>query len=238
MFIISLVLFQLIVFAVLIIMLRRIMGRNIVSATRHIEELSADYANKEKEITRQLEEAKQQSQATIAGAQEEAQAQRAQTIKEAQAEKEKILNQARLKGEEIIRQADKSRQLIVEEMQERIDAQAVDKACELIQQALPEKFKQEVHTRWVKELIAGGFGELKQLQVQPGIRQIKVTCAFSLTDEERGSLVKKLKEALGPDITVTEEVDSKIVAGLIIAIDSLVLDGSFRNRINEKARRV
>jgi len=49
-------------------------------------------------------------------------------------------------------------------------------------------------------------------------------------------LSKKLKSLLSTDIPIKEEVDPRIVAGMVIHIGSLVLDGSLKNKIQEKAR--
>jgi F0F1-type ATP synthase delta subunit len=212
------------------------MTKNVVSATQHIDELSRDYAIKEIEINKQLEEIQQKSQQLIQQAQDESQSLKVQAIKEAAEEKEKILNQARAKNDEIIQQAENSRQLILSEMDERIGKEAINKACELIQNTLPEQFKQDVHTHWVEELIKDGFSNLARLNIPPDICEVKVTSAFPLSEEIRQDLFKKIKNIFGRDIKLKEEVDRKIVAGLIISVGSLVLDGSLKNKIQEQAK--
>lgn len=220
----------------LIFMFRKILTQNVASATKHLDELNQDYTNKEKEINRQLEEVKQKSDQIIKQAQDEAEKLRVQTIKEAQAEQDKIISQARTQSEEIIQQADKSRQTLIAELEERIAKQAITKACELIQNTLPEQFKKEVHTHWVEELIKDGFSQLERLHIPQDVQEIKITSAFALTDGQRQILIKKLKSILDIDIKLKEEVDPKVVAGLIITMGSLVLDGSLKNKIQEQAK--
>jgi len=106
----------------------------------------------------------------------------------------------------------------------------------LLQETLPQAFKQEVHLHWVEELIEGGFVQLERLRFPEDIREIKVTSAFSITEEQRKNLSKKLKDVLGYELILKEEIDPKIVAGLIITIGSLVLDGSLRNKIRERTK--
>ena len=65
-----------------------------------------------------------------------------------------------------------------------------------------------------------------------------IKSAFPLSDKQQNSLSKKLKEALGKDIEIKEESDPSVVAGLVIILGSLVLDGSLKNKIQEKARYV
>jgi F-type H+-transporting ATPase subunit delta len=88
----------------------------------------------------------------------------------------------------------------------------------------------------MEELLEGGFSQFERLKIPPGVGEIKITSAFPLNDGQRKNLVKKLKDALNRDITLKEEVNPKIVAGFVVTIGSLVLDGSLRNKIQEKAR--
>lgn len=236
MVIVSLILFQVFIFVGLIFMFRRIMTKNVISATRHIEELNQDYAKKEQEINRQLEEAKLKSQEIICKAQEEAERLKTQTIKEVESERDKIVGQARTQSTEIIQQADKSRQSLLLEIEERIDKEAINKACQLIQDTLPEQFKENVHLHWVEELIENGFSSLERLRIPQDLQEVKVICAFPLNAEQRKNLLKKLKDVFVREVTLKEEVDPKVVAGLIISIGGLVLDGSLRNKIKERTR--
>lgn len=236
MLIVSLILFQIIVFAVLIFILRKIMTQNVISATKHIDELNQDYTKKDEDINRRLKEVSQKSEQIIRDAQEEVEQIKAQSVKEIEQEKEKILKQARLKSEEMIEQAERSRQALISEMEARITKESVNKAAELIHDVLPDKFKQIVHAEWVEELIANGFKQLHNINIPEGVSEIRVVCAFPLSEEQRQSLLKQLTIVLDRPVTLKEEVEAKLVAGLIITVASLVFDGSLKNKIMEKAR--
>lgn len=238
MLIVFLILFQICIFIGLIFILRLVMTNNISSATKHIEELNQDCVKKEQEINKQLQEAAQKSQQLLANAKEEAEKSRAQIIKDANAQREELLQQARQESERIIQQADKSRQQLIQEINERIAMEAVDRACELIERTLPEQFRQDVHSLWVDELIKNGFSGLSRLRIEQDNRQITLISAFGLNEEERDKLSKKLNEAAGFHVSFKEEIDPKVVAGIIINIGSLVLDGSLKNKIQETAKSI
>lgn len=236
MLIVILILLQVVIFMTLISMFRRIMNKNVAPATAHLEELSQDYAQKEMEVNRQLEEVRQKSQEVIRQAQVEAEKLKAQILKEADAEKERAVSQARMKSEEIIQQADKTRQLLLAELDERISKEAIDKACELIQHTLPEQFKQEVHSHWVNELIKENINQLERLHIPRDAGEVRFASAFALKEEQRQALFKKLKSMMGEGVKLKEEVDPRLVAGVVITIGSLVLDGSLKNKIQEQAK--
>ena len=231
-----LILIQIVIFVVLILMFRKIMTQNVVQATTHLDEMSQEYAEKEKEISKRLQEAKQQAQETVLRAHSEAEKRKAQLIKDAEEERDSILKQARTQSEEVIQHADKSRQLLLAEIDQRIAKAAIVKACELIESSLSDEFKKEVHKRWVEDLINGGFKGIGNLKIPENIKEAKVISAFPLTDEQRKAISKKLKDTLKRDIRLKEDNDPKIVSGLIITVGSLVLDGSLKNKIQEKAK--
>jgi cell division septum initiation protein DivIVA len=236
MLIASLITLQLIIFTVLIFVFRRIMAQNVVLATKHLEELTQDYNEKEKQVDQQLEEANSKSQEIVSSAQNEAEKVRSETLKQAQEESDRIIRQARTQADEMIQQADKSRNQLIAEMEERIAKGAVNRACDLCYDALPDEFRTLVHSQWVEDLIENGFSKAERLRLPEGTEEIEVISAFALTDEQRKRLSKKLKDAFGHEMTIKEQVDPKVVAGLVVNIGSLVLDGSLKNKIKEKAR--
>jgi F0F1-type ATP synthase delta subunit len=169
-------------------------------------------------------------------AQEEVVALKEQILKNAEAEKDAMINEARAQAEEIIQQAEKTRKSLLAELEERIAKEAVNKACELIQNTVPEQFR-EMHAYWVEDLLRQGFSRLEHLSIPADIQEIKLVSAFEITEQQRKNILKKLKEVLGREnFKLKEKIDSKIVAGIVISIGSLVLDGSFRNKIQEEAK--
>lgn len=238
MLIVSLILLQVVVFIVLIFIFRKIMTENVVSAAKHLEELSQDYDKKQQEIDKGLVDAKQKAQEILSTAQNDAEKQREQIIKEAQAEKDRIIAQARTQSNDLIQQADKSRQLLISEIDDRIAKEAVEKACELIKDVLPEKFKEDAHSYWVEELLRNGLDQLENLPISEHVQEIKVTSAFPLNEAWRKILLTKFMDMFKREMTLKEEIDPGVVGGLIVSIGDLVLDGSLKSKIQERAKKI
>lgn len=236
MLIVSLIVIQVMIFGGLIFFMRKILTQNVTAATRHIEELSEEYAKKETEVKRQQEEVQRKAEEILLKARDEAHQERTKLLQEAQAQREKLLQETHVHSEELIQQADKSRQLLLAEINQRIAHEAIDKACELIQETLPEQLKLNVHQRWIEELMESGFEQLERLKIPDSTHEVKISSAFPLDEDQRKNLTHKLKEVLGREIVLKEEINPRIVAGVVILIDSLVLDGSLKSKIQEKAR--
>ncbi|HNW39414.1 MAG TPA: F0F1 ATP synthase subunit delta [Candidatus Omnitrophota bacterium] len=232
----SFIIFILLVFVVLVFMLNKIMTQNVTSATQHIDELNQDYTKKDEDINRRWEEVKRQAEDIVRKAQEEGEKTKIELIKGAEAEKEQIIKQARVKSEEMVAQAEKSCQALLSEIEARIAKEAMNKAVGLIHDVLPDKFKRNVHNEWVDGLIANGFNQLNNIGIPDNVSEVLISAAFPLTANQREELIKKLSSVLNRQITLKEEVDPKLVAGLVITIASLVFDGTLKNKIMEKAR--
>jgi F-type H+-transporting ATPase subunit b len=235
MVIVSLIVLQLIIFGGLIIVFRKIMTQNVVSATKHLDELKHDYDEKEKQVDNKTQEMERKAEDIMIQAQNESAKIKLEIQSSAEEEKNKIIAAARTQADEIIRQAEKSRQQLILEIEQRIQKEAVNKAGELIQDTLSEPFKKMAHLSWVDDLIENGFSQLQSLRIEEDLKEIKLVSAFPLSDEQRKRIAKKIKEALGRELTISEEVDPKVIAGVAINIGSLVLDGTLRNKVKEQA---
>lgn len=238
MLIASLILMQLIIVFGLIFIFRRVITQNVVHATQHLEKMDEEYSRKEKEIDQRLEDVKSRSQELLDKAREAAESEKAKILESAKKEKDAILDEARAQSKEIIDQADKARHLLISEIEERIKKEAVGKACKLVEDTLPEQFKQEIQAKWVEDLLEKGFADMDKLQLPSQIKDIKVSSAVKLNEKHRQVILKKIKDAVGYDINLTEEVKPEIIAGLIISAGNLIMDGSLRGKIRERAKNV
>jgi F0F1-type ATP synthase membrane subunit b/b' len=227
---------QVAVFAVLVVALRRILRRNVTDAAVHLQGLSAEYTRRQEELKQRLDELERQYQEQIARARTEAEQIIADARQEAEALRTKRMEEARLESERIVQQALESRDAMRKELEQEMDARAVGRACELIQQALPAELRRDVQRHWLEELFANGLAQSDRLKASAGIREVKVVSALPLTKEQRELLRALLKERLGRDIAIKEETDERLVAGVTVTIGSLVLDGTLATKIQRAIR--
>jgi len=232
----SMVILVAVVFIGLVVFMQKVFNKEVTTATSHLDKLTEEYAKKEEAIKKQYEDAKRQSQEIIANAQKDGQQQKDAIVKETQDAKNKIIAEAHHAAEEVIKQADNARLALLAEVDERISERAVQKAAELLGAVLPEDLRSEIHEGWMKNLIDSSLEDLDRLKLQEGDAAIKVTSAFALTDGQRAALKAKIKEKMGVEAPVAEEVDPQLIAGLVMTVGSACLDGSLRFKIQEVAR--
>ncbi len=236
MLIVALIILQLVIFSALIFFFRKVLSQNVSVATHHLDELSHNFDEKQKQIDNQMEESKAKADKLLSEAREEIERSRQEIVQNAERERDRLVSEARGRAEEIIQHAEKSRYQLLAELEQRINKASIQKASELIGEVLPETFKKDVHRHWTEELLKGSFAQLEEARLPSDLKQVMVTSAFPLEEEERQVLFKKLKNKVGKDIPIKEEVDPKVVAGFVISIGSLIIDGSLRERITEQAK--
>jgi len=234
-FIAKLLIIQAVVFAGLLFFLKYILTHNITSATTHLEELSKDYAKKQEEANKQLEEAKKESSKILADAQVEAVKHKNLTNQETQKEKDRIIQEVQQKSEQMIKQAEKTCEQLKQEINERIDARATEKAVELIQKAIPDKFREQIHLLWFKEFLKSDF-HLDRLHLSKDVKNAEVFSAFPLTEEQKKELKAKLSKKLDENLLIKEKVDAALIAGVMITFGSVVIDGSLKYKIQQETK--
>lgn len=236
MLVMQLFIIQLIIFIGLVIFLRNVLTKNVTRATSHLEKLTQDNLKKQEEINRALEKTKRDYNETIARAQQEANAIKEKATKEIEQLKEKTMEEARLESEEIIQKAERTKGLLIKEFEQKIEARAVERACELIQQVIPQNLQKQTHRHRVKELCQNRLEELERKYLVGEIKEVQIKSAFSLAPEERQTIKEILQKKIGTEFNLIEEVDPSLIAGLIINVGSLVIDGSIRFKIKEAAK--
>jgi F-type H+-transporting ATPase subunit b len=236
MLLIVLIVFQILIFIFLVFLLRRVLTRNITSATQHLDALTQDYMKKQEEIQRRLDEIDHIYEEKINEAEREAERIKKEAEKEAEEKKSTIIKEARIKQEEIIKQAEKARQNLILEIEKKIKEQATDLARELLDKVLPEEIRKKIHFYLLEDFIKNALYNLENIESQEMISEIKITTPFSLSQEEIESIHQNLKEKLGRDFEISQVIEKSLIAGIMITIGSLVLDASLKWRIKEKAK--
>lgn len=229
---IYLIVLQILFFIGLLYFLRSILTRKISKATGDLEELSRDYVSKKEEAGQLIEKAQREAKVVAAREKQAAEEAKEKIIKEAQDLRENILKEANKKGLEITEKAQRNAEFLRNELDQKIDERAKEKVLTLIQQAVPQRFLQDVHQGLMSELDKGEFN-LKHLKLPENIKEVKIVSAFSLTDKQKEDLKEKMKKKVGADVVLKAETDPGLIAGFIITIGSVVIDASLKYKIQK-----
>lgn len=61
---------------------------------------------------------------------------------------------------------------------------------------------------------------------------VELTTAFELSDEEAGSILKKIEAASGRDVEATRKVDASLLGGIVLQAGSMRVDASVKGRLD------
>ncbi len=233
MFLVQLIIFQVIIFGALILALRHILTRNISSATSHLDHLNDEFVRREEEVKARQAEADKYYQEMIVKAKDEADTLRLETAKHVAEEKDKILEAARVHSEEMIAKAEKTKNMMVNELKSEMEARVTGHIRDILLKVFPPKLQEEIHRRWVQDLLSGELQLLANVRIPDDVSGAKVTSAFALTPKEKEALKAKFKAQVGRDLALEESVDPSLLGGFIVTVGSLVLDGTIVNKVEQ-----
>jgi len=227
---------EVVIFGALVLLIRVIFARNLSHATSHLNELNQDYTQKLEDAKKRLQEAERYYDENVLKAKTDAEKLKGQILKEARAEEEGIVNSSRKQSTDIVEQAYKARDVLMKEIEEKVDDRALTKACELVQEILPQEISHELHDKWFAELSKNGFEALKRLNLPDDLSEGQIITPYPLTAEQKSLIEKKVKHELGHAVRLTEKIDPLLIAGVAIHLGSVAIDGSLKFKIGETVR--
>lgn len=238
MLIAALVIFFIFMFFLFVFIFRKVINKNISSAVQHLDEINKEYLKKEEEAEEKLKEAERVYQETVSKAKEEALSLRDDILKQTQKEKEEIIREAKNQAKEIVSQAEKTRHLLISELEERIDKEATKKASLLLSEVLSLGVREIIHQNLLKEFKEGLSQRIAGLQVPSDLKEAKIVSSFELGKEEEDFLVGMIREKCGSEIKIITEIDPKLLAGVMIVLGSLIIDGTLKFQIEERIKEI
>ncbi|MFC1515078.1 F0F1 ATP synthase subunit delta [Candidatus Omnitrophota bacterium] len=230
--------FFILMFFIFVFVFRRIMNRNVNTAVQHLDEINQDYMKKQDEITKKLQEAEDTAQKTLSQAKDEALKMRQDLIKQTKDETEAAVKKARQEANDIIEQAEKTRHALISELERKIATESIKKATLLVAQTLPEESRSQIHSRLVEEMLTAGLKEVDRLGISANLKEAKLMTAAALTPKAKDAFADGLKAKISQDLSLIEEIDEGLIAGCMVVLGSLVLDGSLRFKIADKAKKL
>lgn len=233
---VSVIIIQVVIFVWLIMILRKVLGNHASSTTNHLQQLTQEHVAKEADLKNRLEEADKKYQEQLAKAKIEIEKLRAQGLEEAEITKQKIIEEAHQEGERIVNKAIETREAMKAEVEKTFDKRAVKKSCEMIRHVLPPALCRDAQNVWLDELLEEGLTKALELGNQITINEVQVVSAYDLTEEQLTKIKVRLKELVGQDVKISHHADKELIAGLIVNLGAVVLNGSLSAKLEDLAR--
>ena len=221
---------QILTFIAIIFLLRFLFSRHLKVALDRLNTLHEENLAKEEELNEELKRAKEESQAEIERGKEEAKI----IIEESRGEAARIgmglEEEAKAQAAKIVAMGKVEAEKMKEGLSKDIQGQSVELASRMISEMLIDADKVALQYQFANEIIEE-ISRLPKEQFNVQVKDIKVTSSYPLLNRQRDELKKVLRDKLEGPFELKEQIDSKLVGGLILDIGGMVIDGTLKNRL-------
>ena len=226
-------------FFLLLFALQKFFHGHLTGAISRMEKLQQKTIKKEEELQKYQEMVLKDCEERIRKTDEEIAQRKAQGEEELKLLKQSAAGRleeekAALKGE--LAQREK---ILERQFEQNARREGVDIACELVKGAFSESLLKVLHQHLSEELLQGlsGIPQAKGMVVE---KSVKVRSAFPLGDAQKEKLKKELtalrEKGAGSPVDIREEIDKDLLAGFVLVVGELVLDGSLKNRFEKNLK--
>lgn len=226
----QLILIQVITFVVLAFLLHQFLYRQANRSLGRLQQLYQENREREEELKRRREETEQELRTTMARHQEEIGRLRAEAEAAGQKRQEELLAQAKEEGRRIVAEAEGKRERMRASLVSEMEEKAVGLASDIVGRVLTAQLAQRIHAHLIDELIEE-IGKSDGRRPELDVETVEVAVPFPLTQTQQERLNMIFASNMGRSVTVKETIDEEIVAGMVVRMGNVVLDGSLKTKL-------
>lgn len=223
---------QFVVFVVIVIVLRKLLLSDTMNAVHRLKAAESDLAKKEDVMRQRMDTHEQEFLKKQAAAQEEMDRRRAADEQDLGRLRDRIKAEAKAEADKILGDAQLAKEKIREQLVREMSGKAVEYAGELFKMVVSKNVGEKLNMAFVDELI-GALSEVDETSIHVEVNESEFIASHKLDPAQKSRLEALLAQKFGVTININEKIDESLLAGLIIKLGSLEIDGSLLNRYRE-----
>jgi F0F1-type ATP synthase membrane subunit b/b' len=232
--------FQFLFFVGLVLVLRKVLLSSSYNETKRLQQLNEENSSKAQELSAKIADAENEYRERTVKADEEVRLMKSKAKKDIETLKEAIIAKGKAEGDRIVTQALNARDEIRAEIEEQMHERVVDFSRRIFQKVLSAEEQKLVHEGLLQsvfeELEVIESDRLRNVNIGGGSEgTVEVKTLHAMTPEQKEKLESILSSKLNKKVTVKEELENEIIAGIVIALGSFVIDGSLSERFRKAA---
>ena len=230
----QLIIIQIVTFFAIVFVLRKILYTETANQAKRLKELKEENYRKEKELARKMESADGAYREKLLQAGKEGRRIQKKAEEDAEQLRKKITENAKEEAERIIKEAINTKDKMRDEVANAMREKAPRLAAQIFKDALSPKIKETTHRELVGEVLA----EAKKIdkgKFSGKAKSGEIISALPLSRNEKNALVSVITQKAGHKISFAEKEDKALVAGVIIKLGTVIIDGSLENRLRHIA---
>ncbi|MFQ5541436.1 MAG: F0F1 ATP synthase subunit delta [Candidatus Binatia bacterium] len=226
----QLIIIQVLTFAVLVFLWRQFLYKQVTRSVGRMQQVYQQNLKREEELKKRRDATEQELKAKIDRHREQTERVKAAAEVDAQKVQEEILARAKQEGHRIVAQAEAQKERMRANLVSEMEDKALTLASDIIEHTFTAGVAQAIHHQLIDELIEE-IGKFDGQLLAPDVETVEVGSPFPLTEAQRENLTRTLSLKLDQSVNISETSDQEIVAGMVIRLGSLVLDGSLDNKL-------
>lgn len=226
----QLILMQVVIFILIVIGLRKLLYSKASVEIKRLQLMTDESSQKIEVLRGQIEEAKTEYKQTIAKAKEDARHLIADAQKEAEELRAKHLQETRRETDKMVRSTQAQKESMEREIHSMSARKSIHFSKAIIKQVLTAGCLGATHDVMIEE-ISQQIGNIDLSQMSADIKEAEIVTMFPLGNGKMEMIKKKLSSKLNREIELKEKIDDSLMAGILIKMGSLILDGSLANKL-------
>jgi F0F1-type ATP synthase delta subunit len=226
----QLVLIQIITFGLLIFILRHFFHRQAAQSLGRLQRLYQENLKREEELERRRDEMDLELKAKVAQHGEELKRLRADAEAAAQQIQDDMLTKAREDAKRIVAEADAKTERLKTNLVREMEDKTLGLAANILEHLFTAPVARGIHQHLIDELIEE-IGGADGHRLPNTVEMAEVAVRFPLTEPQKAQVTGMLASKMGRPVSIKETTDQDIIAGMVIRLDNVILDGSLRAKL-------
>jgi F0F1-type ATP synthase delta subunit len=223
---------HLVVLGVIVIVIRKLLVGDTVRAVNRIGQAEAEMRKKEESMRQEMDRHSQDLAARRKELEKELDARREETDRQAAQLKEQVVEDARREANELLDKARKNERRLREQVALEMEEKAVDFGGRVFKLVFSERMTAQMNRHFVDELI-DALEQTDATGITVDAGSAEFVASHPLDAAQRQRLQELLARKFGVTMAIHEVVREELLAGLVMKLGSLEIDGSLLSRYQE-----
>lgn len=225
-----LILLQVAVAVVILYVFQRAFAGHVTHAAAGLKQVHQENLRKQETLNQRLAQTEQEYKEKVEAGQTQARMLRRAAEEDIEKVRQEVVARARQEAERIITEAKEHQEELRAQLMNEIEKTAMQYAYDAVRYVFSTKVETGVHRQLVDEVIEE-IDKLDTSRVTFETSVAEISIRQELTPEQSRRLEQVLSHKLHRAVTLNATVDPTLVAGLVVKLDSLVIDGSLKERL-------
>jgi len=229
---IQLVVIQIITFVAIVFTLRKLLYAETAKEVGRLKKLKQEAAARQRDLAQKIEAAENAYREKVAKAEEDIRVFHQRAEEQAEEMRKQALDKANAESERIVNAASNAREKMREEIALEMQKKSPVLASRIFTEVLSDKVKLTAHKELINE-VASEVKKIDKAKFKLKIKKGELDSAYPLDKSEKSNLSSLVVGRLGYKIPFEEKVEKHLVAGVVIRLGTLIIDGSLVNRLRQ-----